>query len=147
MNELYIRMCQEAHEIQESWEPKPGDRILREWPAEPTILVRDMKYDDHYWVYTNTKYGGSGVITMNDMIKNSTLWLPRQEDLQELFRHKNGNPDEYWILKSFLVWFSHLTPTACPDREVSITQLWLQYVMETVYGKVWNGESWEEILL
>lgn len=43
VDELYIRMCQEAKEIQDQWEPKPGDMILREWPEHPTILVRSKR--------------------------------------------------------------------------------------------------------
>ena len=134
---VFVKMCREAVELQELWKPKSGDLYHYHGvinPLRPLMVKTDV-------------HGGVMDWDRGEFFKNC-FWLPRQEDLQELFRHKNGNPDEYWILKSFLVWFSHLTgyPTACPDREVSITQLWLQYVMETVYQKRWNGESWEEIV-
>ncbi len=130
----YVKMCRVAEEIQLGWEPKSGDLYHYNCainPLRPLVVSPDVHGFRMEW---------------SDEFFKNCFWVPRQEDLQELFRHKNGNPDEYWILKSFMVWFSHLTgyPTACPDREVSITQLWLQYVMETVYQKRWNGESWEE---
>lgn len=135
MDKLYIQMCREAEEIRESWEPKSGDLYLGTWRyREKPKMTPPYEVDNTVIKWDKSRY-------------EFCFWVPRQEDLQQIFRLKNGNPDDYWILKSFLVWFSHLTgyPTACPDREVSITQLWLQYVMETVYKKRWNGTEWEPL--
>ncbi len=121
MDELFIRMCQEARELQEQWEAKPGDRA--KYPGYQVQFL-DRGHMDYYNF-------------------ESLIWLPRQEDLQQIFRLKNGNPDDYWILKSFLVWFSDLN--FCHYRDVSINKLWLRYVMEFVYKKRWNGTTWEPL--
>lgn len=131
MDELYIRMCREAHEIQESWEPKSGDLYLGTWRyREKPKMTPPYEVDNTVIKWDKSRY-------------EFCFWLPRDEDLQEIFRLKNGNPDDYWILKSFLVWFSDLN--FCHYRDVSINKLWLRYVMETIYNKRWNGTEWEEL--
>ena len=80
------------------------------------------------------------------MPKTNTIWLPRQDQLQEMVRDKI-------ILRDF-----HLTQSSkglwkLSDNEglrnnelcamgESMEQLWLAFVMKEKYGKVWNGESW-----
>lgn len=125
----YVKMCRVAEEIQAGWKPKSGDLYHYNCainPLRPLVVSPDVHGFRMEW---------------SDEFFKNCFWLPRQEDLQQIFRLKNGNPDDYWILKSFLVWFSDLN--FCHYRDVSINKLWLRYVMETIYNKRWNGTEWE----
>ncbi len=104
-SETYVKMCEQAKEIQEI---KPKDNT---W---------DIK---SFWA---------------PAIPN--IWLPRQDQLQEMikdkFRLKTGEifliqPFYYFSLSQFY-----------QKVNASMEQLWLAFVMKEKYGKLWNGQNW-----
>jgi len=126
MDELFIRMCQEARELQEQWEAKPGDRA--KYPGYQVQFL-DRGHMDYYNF-------------------ESLIWLPRQEDLQQIVLNKFK--DLHWstnhLLWHFNSWFKDfldLTSKYCLNYD--LTQLWLCYVMEEFYKKYWSGTTWEKI--
>lgn len=67
------------------------------------------------------------------------IWLPRQDQLQEMVRASYSNLDEFVYL--FWGWIT----TKCPEKILGLTsmeQLWLAFVMKEKFNKVWNGEEW-----
>lgn len=127
MDETYIKMCKEAGEIQELWKPKEGD------PFECTIGDRvSLKIHDGIYDYTHQ------------------VWLPRQEDLQEIFQEAHGNGIHVsTVVNSFYRWFwdeyNNKQKDCCEQYDWNV--LWLCFVMDRLYGKIWNSktESWEVI--
>lgn len=138
MDELYIQMCREATEIQEL---RPKSSYFP--PVKDGEVVSDIM--GNRWVSYDTSMEQYRVL----------LWLPRQEDLQQIYQKHKGlsfdccylqfkkwNPfhynqkytDHYGNIKIFTIF-----------ETGSWTVLWLCFVMETVYHKVWNGTTWEPL--
>jgi len=141
-------MCKKAEEIQnirqaddcvdrdEWWQP--GDFIFNK--DEEYIFtvcgVRHCAYDTGYF---NNK---------------DSIWLPRQDQLQEMIRK-----DYKIVLSGFNFWESggeiaHLktdntnidiqifSGLDMRDKFASMEQLWLAFVMQNLYRKVWDGNNW-----
>lgn len=126
MDKLYLLMVKEAKEIQDAWEPKRGDRILLESGFTDFVDAWCDKKD-----YT---------------------WLPYQEDLQEIAYKELKMSATMELLDTFLntlytVREGHIDATLKDGAKLglSLNGLWLAFVMETVYDKCWNGETWEMI--
>lgn len=124
MDETYIKMCKEAKEIQELWKPKKGDKAL--------LDSGFIDYIDELWD------------------KKGFTWLPRQEDLQEIFQEAHGNGIHVsTVVNLFYMWFwdeyNNKQKDCCEQYDWNV--LWLCFVMERLYGKYWNSktESWEVI--
>ncbi len=119
----YIRMCEKATEIQEI--------------VKPHTTVSGA-FRDGDWVYCHTAYCLNDIRLANAS-RTDFIWLPRQDQLQEMCKEK----DIGMLLVDFFRWFE--------DEEYiwalnnTMEQLWLAYVMHEKYRKVWNGEDWEEI--
>ncbi|MCK5236306.1 MAG: hypothetical protein KAR06_04895 [Deltaproteobacteria bacterium] len=67
-----------------------------------------------------------------------TVWLPRQDQLQEMV---SDGDCAYDLFHRFEIWVN------CYDAEISqlelsMEQLWLAFVMKEKYNKVWKGEEW-----
>ena len=60
--------------------------------------------------------------------ETSEIWLPRQDQLQDMIP----------IQHEFVLGGVYC---AC-QKEWSLEQLWLSYVMAELYNKKWNGEEW-----
>jgi hypothetical protein len=122
ISETYIKMAREAKEIQEGWEPKPGDKV-----------------------YNNT-FGFSHLPNefVEDVIRDMYLWLPRQEDLQELYLNGLEEPiSEIMAFINFKDWVLLTRIIGNGGWENgNLTELWLSFVMETCYHKHWDGKTW-----
>jgi len=87
MDETYIRMC-DCPEIQERWEPKLGDKVFyrSEFNCDVISFVVEVR---SLWI---TPFDGGYHNWADDMpgySKEDVIWLPRQEDIQEML------PKEY----------------------------------------------------
>lgn len=136
MDETYIKMCKEAGEIQELWKPEYGDRYY----YEPTSGFKG--FDDIYSVYTDEVRG----------LGKDDIWLPRQEDLQEIERNCMQKKLKYITQRTLQQYERFDGWLRCQsfeglDPNLDLTMLWLMFVMETVFSKCWNSktESWEVI--
>ena len=158
----YIKMCEKAKEIQETWKPTGGDFYLHNyrgttgfspetekviWPDDDKfvkieILCYQPEDVKDFWVCTNGDL--SHVISAQDLFKHHCVWLPRQDQLQEMVLKKdfNGIPlsPADW-LQDFRVKVMHVEYSYyC--KFGSLEQVWLAFVMKEKYGKVWNGDDW-----
>ena len=127
--ETYIKMC-DCPEIQGMWEYNYGDWYFR------------MYYGTSKWrrIYVNQCIGG---LSGGERIERKSLWLPRQDQLQEMVL-------KYWwedeqpgnnisvMLQKFDWWLND----TCPNNP-SMEQLWLAFVMKELYQKLWTGTGWQ----
>jgi len=120
----YIEMCEKAKEIQEKWIPQVGD---------------------YYWLGNRYSMTSEAVRMLCsdplifDFEKKEKVWLPRQEQLQEMCE-----PPLDILLMEFFEWL--------PKYFIGVVfhsfeQLWLAYVMQKKYNKIWEDskEEWVKI--
>ena len=114
-SETYIKMCEKAVEIQKV-APK----------------FRPCRGPD-YWYYP-----------LNRDVERP-IWLPCQDQLQEMVG--GYQPQIFRTFVEFVIgsryletWGDHLGPW---DNHQSFEQLWLAFVMEEKYGKIWTGSDWQ----
>ncbi len=74
------------------------------------------------------------------------IWLPRQDQLQEMVRHHRRCDIPYWLLLDFSDWVRscdwRLQNLGTDPALVSMEQLWLAFVMKEKHQKVWDGAQW-----
>lgn len=88
-----------------------------------------------YFVYQGTIY------ICNDMImasKPGYLWLPRQDQLQEML--KGLQVDSHVPRKQVLALWKWIASTS-PKPDDSMEQLWLAFVEKEKHNKVWDSEK------
>ena len=138
-SETYIKMC-DCEEIQKLV-PNPSNEKEHDlgsffWNETDGLL--DMLVEDNdtgWWMIGSYS---------NEHCR--FIWLPRQDQLQEMvdphsslaaFGELLGGiftlPVGQWVRKSYY------------QRFASMEQLWLAFVMKELHGKVWTGEKWEKV--
>jgi hypothetical protein len=122
-SETYIKMCEEATEIQEH-EPEAGDYYKS---GNDSIVILPMS--DH--IVDFCSYDCLYLIGEDDAI-----WLPRQDQLQEIV----GSYQECLSLIDRYDCVSALD-FDYPNAN-SMEQLWLMITMNQ-YNKIWNEIKWE----
>ena len=119
--ELYIKQCEKAVEIQVGWIPRVGDYVC----DEPHTSGRWTIIGDRRWNRCS-----------------HDVWLPRQDQLQEVLPGWGSSPSYHIIVLNLLAgsvmneeyyYFRYFT---------SMEQLWLAFVMKEKYNKNWDGEDW-----
>ncbi len=126
----YIKMCEQAGEIQANY---PGKHYHLHCPDNAGYLV-----DTEYSLLYRHKLG------------DSTIWLPRQDQLQEMvlgfWGYKDGQERiTTWkvVTRRFLEFQVNLGNDYCRKNwNASMEQLWLAFVMKENHNKVWDGEEW-----
>ena len=119
----YILMCEKAKEIQELPMKKNGNFYV-DFMGDIQIYMEK----DNDW----------------DWQKNKEIYLPRQDQLQEMVKDSLDRK-----LTKFCVFsMNNLKATPMMDRPNikfdTMEQLWLAFVMKKKYNKVWNGTDWEK---
>lgn len=141
-SETYIKMCEKAEEIQELHKYK---------------LRKDSKKKYHNWEDGDYYYNGQRVdIAFNCdddnyskpyKDKESIIWLPRQDQLQEMIGDYSDCSD---IIECTGFDYSDSANSDSPDRvysyllyeSKSFEMFWLKVVMHKKYNKTWDGEDW-----
>ncbi len=120
-SETYIKMC-DCEEIQ--------DLLPYELKSKMTF-----KYADNWYPHKNCEY----LITIDGIITQEGIWLPRQDQLQEMI--DNGWTGD--LIRRFYFWGKEYGfQTKAID---SMEQLWLAFVMQERHKKHWDGEKWQHI--
>ncbi len=133
----YIKMCEQAEEIQKEWGCKKGDWIkyqneiivLKQGHLNLEILEKD------YELYVHRINQDDGLVY--DEKGNYFIWLPTQEQLQEMVKDSWADPSI--LLAEFYGWQVFIYPKF---KDESITERWLAFVMKEKYSKIWTGEEW-----
>ncbi len=87
-------------------------------------------------------------ISDGNMIYPKYVWLPRQDQLQDMLKYK---VHKHFLAYKFALWchggqeFGKIIPAhnTGVDGDNSMEQLWLAFVMKENYDKKWNGKDWE----
>ena len=133
-SEIYIKMA-DCPEIQDREFGEEGD----------IVVVRKHLSDYNGWQeYRKGSIevvGNDGEYDISNPNKDNFIWLPRQDQLQEMV----GG----WTLElldrfhHFCMWDDQFEETREKMTPISMEQLWLAFVMEEKFNKVWNGEKWD----
>ena len=117
----YIKMC-DCPEIQKNHNQKIGDRQI------------DNDSDETNESYIVTALGSLGE---NVPCYPHEIWLPRQDQLQEMVEDNVYN---------FVFDFYHFVMKLCRKQKntslPSMEQLWLTFTMKEKFNKTWDGEKW-----
>jgi hypothetical protein len=157
MTDNYIKMCEQAEEIQKIWEPKIGDYVFN----DGTYIITKFESDS----ITNTKMYrlediNNVILTfeMESILKEYFTWLPTQEQLWKKMEKYMFNRKHYinmttnWYNKRYDFAVFKLIDTEPDEYEElcniegrNIKECVMQIIMRIKYNKVWTGEKWENI--
>jgi len=136
-SETYIKMCEEAEEIQKVWHPKRGDFAY--WKANienpKLVLIYDIR--DELLCTISFNEG-----TYHALTREKLIWLPRQEQLQDML-------DEDYFYHAFILNEpnSILRNIYSDDGIYSLfesgEEFWLAFVMYKLYNKRWDANKQE----
>jgi len=134
----YILMCEKAVEIQELWNPDNADCVKGDFVGYIKESTKEAEYLDNTWkrqfsisrFCTNTESYGKYAW----YLKEELIWLPRQDQLQEMIKDKYESLYDLW--DAFGYFFV--------NNDSYFEQGWLMFVMKEKYNKVWNGSDWVE---
>ncbi len=135
-SEQYIKMC-DCPEIQELWGVDDGDFL-----ASHKIEGIGAKYKYITWClcdYCNVA-DSYGTLEIDSENKKGYVWLPRQDQLQEMANSCDCT-DPLCLMLDFHKWVVNL-PNPSPPYTDSFEQLWLAFVMKEKFGKEWDGNEW-----
>lgn len=112
-SEIYIKMC-DCKEIRSQWRD----------------FEDGLNDDNSAWVHKSYH------------CEKYEVWLPRQDQIQEMCPWKQPELVHQWLIKFFYFLVNDI------GVDVSIfntpEQLWLAFYMYEKYEKTWNGESWSK---
>ncbi len=139
MTDRYIKMCKEAFELQQvmfnKWRLDSEAFFAYRFVYDDCIMedIAVYLYIENKWK-TRTKSDGEYLI-----------WLPRQDELQEML-FRNFKKDSVYIdvvLRSIWSFWEEIDAYKCAEI-ASIEQLWLWFIMNKIYNKVWDdiSEAW-----
>lgn len=147
-SETYIKMCEKAEEIQ------------RQKFFRVATYFQDL-YATGDWFSWNDKRAcpESGVKQSFDdgwskefwEFPSSSVWLPRQDQLQEMVLPNPNEKDawgdliEYDLKTDHAFWLAKRFTDSIQEKKYSqqsMEQLWFTFVMKEKYNKTWDGEKW-----
>jgi len=133
----YIKMCEKAGEIQGLCKYESGDFLVSVF--NPVEVLGDF-----IKISSSQATSGGYDYDFYDVNWEAFLWLPRQDQLQEIVQ---GEKHSHLLVHEFALWchggeeFGRRI-IAFPCCDWSMEQLWLGFVMHRLHNKVWNGEDW-----
>ncbi len=131
-NPEYIKMCEKAEEIQQAWKPRQRDCFLN-----PSLGSMEL---NGVLIYIPLFYGDTVAFSEDSQCREESIWLPRQDQLQEMLADYDGIPilSVEWVTRVAEL----LNSNDIPEGQTSMEQLWLAFVMKEKYSKIWNGKEW-----
>ena len=143
--EMFKKMCEKAEEIQENWNRLPGDCVYNRILEKIIIFNRPTSSSNYSIAYTTD--GETKIMTQEEWDKNKNVWLPRQDQLQDMAWDKEYHEDN----SDHLLMRFYTEIHKIPDfdwqywgRFRTMEQKWLAFVMKSRYNKVWINDEWGE---
>uniref|UniRef100_A0A6M3XHR9 Uncharacterized protein n=1 Tax=viral metagenome TaxID=1070528 RepID=A0A6M3XHR9_9ZZZZ len=130
----YIKMCEQVKEIQKLWR-KPFKSYI----------------GDLYWQGKEYLMISEACICVTEIMfepKDEYIWLPTQEQLQEMMPKSDVTSLVEYIKNAELRYHDRFDENAVgyfTGTFISLTELWLAFVMRECWNKIWTGEKWEEV--
>ena len=145
-SETYIKMCEEAKEVKKECE-------MGDWIASATQCLRNKKSKRNVRVveYLEEKRGmiivhsRESCKTMDASYLPDVVWLPRQDQLQEIIAPPYSSQHSIYGLPHTFARFVEFSDGQASDyiqQFHSMEQLWLAFVMKERWNKTWNGNDW-----
>ncbi len=135
--ETYIKMCEKAEKIQKDWKKQRYNK-------------RQL---DIYWDGEEIDYVSAFQSSAWNKIEKGSIWLPRQDQLQEMVRERTkcAVGEDVRLAYMFHNWMTEndgglfgFGKAILPNP--SMGQLWLCFVMKELYQKRWIGDKWIKIV-
>jgi hypothetical protein len=120
----YIKMCESAKMIQKQWAPDFGDFFVSMSSGRPSPCLPLVSELERKVSYLKT-------------IK--AVWLPRQDQLQEMLIEKYATPWDLAIAFSNVLMADNASYF---DNLDSMEKLWLAFIMLEKYKKKWKDGEW-----
>lgn len=156
----YIKMCEKAEEIQEILDClyyriqnvfavrekrkqciHEEDKLFIPYSYDKLYCERcGKKLEEYEATYIDTYRTKPFAI---DKEIKKFIWLPRQDQLQEMVKSKAFSYYHLWC-KMYQYFSCSENPYGVKIGLMSMEQLWLAFVMREKYHKTWNGEDWVE---
>ena len=127
-SEQYIEMCRMAQEIQSLFEIADGDFCYKEVVF---CICEKCNVKDSY-----------GRTYIDEHNKSEYIWLPRQDQLQEMLIADDRQQRYCELWHSFKKYVMFELVNSDDEDLTSFEQLWLCSVMKEKYNKIWNGSDW-----
>lgn len=168
LSKNYTSMCNKAKEIQDKWDVKDGDyfQYFDEGGKSFTDITvgnfgmeyREVaninsEFPEGFWRF-NGGYEWEDELVC---LKKDAVWLPKQDQLQEMALKKRSLccviSDFYWFVGVLYrindEYLSDITDETIVRVEElnksSMEKLWLQFIMKEIYSKKWNGKDWTKL--
>lgn len=133
----YIKMCEKAVELQGLWtDPQDGD--FYSCPLTPNQL---QAFPDNVVIF-----GCSFKETTFRAGEDGSVWLPRQDQLQEIYWGKFERPINALDVLAILTKIKEMAGNFKVNSLWSIEKAWLALCMDFKCNKYWTGEDWEPIV-
>jgi hypothetical protein len=120
----YIRMCEGIEEIQQQWQPEFGD----------------------FYVSMSLSLTSPCQLIMSDLEKKvsylktiKAVWLPRQDQLQEMVMENYATPWDLAIAFSNVLMGENASYF---DNFDSMEKLWFAFITLEKYKRKWNDGEW-----
>lgn len=152
----YIQMCEQAKELQSAWTPKVGDYVWKKYTVFgeeidkeiwgdklSEIILLTFKSSAVGYFHATDESGHSRTVTFNsqeEMYKEICVWIPRQDQLQEIISAGLKSPLLVNMIRGLYNWYDEGKQRYL-GTSVSMEQLLLVYVMECKYDKFWSNEN------
>jgi len=161
----YVEMC--AHfSLWNLWEPKAGDFVYVKEKEEVITLGHDRigvkKIRESSQPIIEIAYLEEPTQIFKDPCSTTivegrnryyfhrfaTVWLPRQDQIQELMRKSMAPLMDFLLFHEFSVWLSKFYDWLCNNCDIAFTsleKLWLMFFMYSVNELIWNKyeKAWE----
>jgi hypothetical protein len=149
-SEQYIEMCRKAVEVQRKATTHIGDV----WHA-PTYGIGvfivwteclGCQHSLRKACYFKENLGGK-IILLEDM-QEPCVWLPRQDQLQEMVVSLEHDKYPLWqyLINDFIYWWEtnylKKPESYSQGHPPSLERLWLAFVMKEKFNKTWNSTDW-----
>jgi len=127
MNETYIKQC-DCKEIQGQWEQKKGDRALCVMQKDNTYIVT---LDGPLWKWEKKDY----------------VWLPRQEDWQNILFSQHYAPallkSKKHIRAAMIIMHREMVDYMEAWKIDQPCEAWCRLFMNRAHNKQWAKEGWQ----
>jgi len=148
-------MCEKSAEIQGLWSPREGDYFLeRVDETSPDDVTHGFYVEEYLRIIGSDDQANLCSTNIVNSYKQGNVWLPRQDQLQEMVMPNPFDSHITGVGGLARVFGFFCSPTTeegdwiQPDASYvhqffSMEQLWLAFVMEKKFKKVWNGSDWK----
>lgn len=125
MTEDYLRMC-DCPEIQGQWIPKVGNRI-----------TTGSNRTGSSFVLLPIHMRPTGIPLVEEYV-----WLPRQEDIQEMFVERGRNCMPRLIESLCALTNYGKLDYGKPTNSTDMDKYWLKSYMREIHHKTWTEKGW-----